>query len=235
MGCLGLLCCSDIFLPCCCLVVFGDSLSCARASLACVVSLFPFAVLGSVRLHLPVVPLSVNEPLPCDCYHTLLQGFHEGVLETDLCCAWLILDCVFWELLKEENELKLRGEYLFVCDWREMCNFLVPELLFAKRGKVQLNFFCSGFSENPAELFLCLRLWKLFSPYCSGRMIAQSYLNGERAVTNADFFLCQVHVGGVLVSQHSSQPEQVVLSQLSYKPCVRHRDLQVIDWNRVVK
>lgn len=66
-------------------------------------------------------------------------------------------------------------------------------------------------------------------------MIAQSYLNGDRAITNADFFLFQVHVGGVLISQHSSQPEQMVLSQLFYKPCVRHRDLQVTDWNRVVK
>lgn len=73
-------------------------------------------VLGSVSLHLPVIPLSVNEPPPCDCYHTLLQGFHEGVLEADLCCAWLILYHVFWELLKEGNELKLREEKILFYD-----------------------------------------------------------------------------------------------------------------------
>lgn len=116
MGCLELSCHNGIFLPCCCLVIFEDSLSCARISLACVVSLFPFADLGTVSLHLPVIPLSVNEPSPYDCYHTLLQGLHEGVLEADLCCAWLILDHVFWELLKEANELKLREENKFFSD-----------------------------------------------------------------------------------------------------------------------
>lgn len=99
-----------------CLFIFGESLSCARLSLACIVSLFPFTVLRSISLHLPVLPLSVNEPSPCDYYHTLLQGFGERVQEADLCCAWLILYHVSWKLLKEGNELKLREGKRFFYD-----------------------------------------------------------------------------------------------------------------------
>lgn len=90
-------------------------------------------------------------------------------------------------------------------------------------------------APEPSRIVLLLMTMKAVFSLCSGRVTAQPYLNGERGITNADFFLCQVHVAGVLISQHSRQPEQMVLSQLFSKPCVRHRDLQVVDWNRVVK
>lgn len=112
MGCLGLLCPSDIFLPC---YFWGQPFLCKGFSCLYCVS-FSICCSWISTLHLPVIPLSVNEPSPCDCYHTLLQGLHEGVLEADLCCAWLILHHVFWELLKEANELKLREENIFFCD-----------------------------------------------------------------------------------------------------------------------
>lgn len=75
-------------------------------------------LLSAFRLHGAqlVLPLSVNEPSPCNHYHTLLQGFGERVQEADLCCAWLILYHVFWKLLKEGNELKLREGKRFFCD-----------------------------------------------------------------------------------------------------------------------
>lgn len=62
-------------------------------------------------------------------------------------------------------------------------------------------------------------------------MIAQSNLDSERGITNADLFLREVYVGGVFISQHGSQPKQTGLSQLFSVPCVRHRELQVGSWN----
>lgn len=69
-------------------------------------------LLSASRLHRtqPVLPLSVNEPSPSNHYHALLQGFGERVQEADLHCGWLVLYHVFWKLLKEGNELKLREE-----------------------------------------------------------------------------------------------------------------------------
>lgn len=79
-------------------------------------SLFPFSILRLISLRSPVLPLSVDEPSPCNHYHTVLQGFNERVQEADLCCAWLILHHVFWKLLKEENELKMRDREGFFYD-----------------------------------------------------------------------------------------------------------------------
>lgn len=83
---------------------------------------------------------------------------------------------------------------------------------------------------NAASVFLLLVTRKaVFSPL-QYRMMKQSNLNNERGITNADLFLCKAYVG-VLVSQHGSQPKQMVLSQLFYVLWVRHSGLQGVSWN----
>lgn len=116
---------------------FEDILSCTRVSLA---------VLRYFSLHLLVLSLSVNEPSPCNHYHTLLQGFGERVQEADLRCAWLILYHIFWKLLEEGNELKLRRKEILLWLKGELLFFFFgerfqSELPVARRGKVQLTFF----------------------------------------------------------------------------------------------
>lgn len=107
---LGAFNCSGLLLSCCCLFILGAGLSRTGVSLACIVSVFAYPVLRSINLNSPVLPLSVNEPSPSNHYHALLQGFGERVQEADLHCGWLVLYHVFWKLLKEGNELKLREE-----------------------------------------------------------------------------------------------------------------------------